>query len=180
MILSTSHLRKAKNLPLLLHGFAKVHQHHPDTFLALAGDPILGSELEALASDLGVREHVRFLGRRLDIPELLRAADLFALTSDHEGMPGGLIQAMATALPVVATNVGGVPELVENDVSGALVAARSVSALVAAMNACLESPAHARRLSDGALGRVRDRFTLAAMGRQWNEALDTALALRER
>jgi glycosyltransferase involved in cell wall biosynthesis len=180
MVLSTSHLRKAKNLPLLLRGFAKVHERHRDTFLALAGDPILRSELEALASDLGVRERVHFLGRRLDIPELLRAADLFALTSDHEGMPGGLLQAMATALPVVATSVGGVPELVENDVSGMLVTPSSVSALVAAMNACLESLDHSRRLSEGALARVRDGFTLVAMGRQWNEALETALALRER
>jgi glycosyltransferase involved in cell wall biosynthesis len=176
IVLSTSHLRPVKNLPMLLRAFADVRRSHR-AVLALAGDPILRNELEQLARELGIGDRVLFLGRRTDIPDLLRAADVFVLCSDFEGMPGGLQQAMASALPCIATNVGGVSELLEEGVSGLLVPRGDHVALAEALARTLGDAELRAHLSERARRRVEEGFTIRAMGEQWNTALEKGVAL---
>src|SRR6185312_12907577 len=102
-----------------LTGFAQVAT--PDVDLVLAGDGPLRPDLEDLARQLGVANRVIFLGVRSDVPAVLQALDVFAMTSLSEAASLTLLEAMASARPVVVTDVGGNPEIVRNGVDGVLV-----------------------------------------------------------
>src|SRR4029077_19229218 len=102
------------NHGLLLNAFAGGPAQNPKAQLVLVGDGQNREQLEAQARDLGIRNQVRFLGLRTDIPEVLGAMDVFVLSSDFEGNPLCVMEAMASGLPVVSTAVGGVPALLES------------------------------------------------------------------
>jgi glycosyltransferase involved in cell wall biosynthesis len=123
LIVSVARLDPQKNPLLLIDALPP----DPRCHLLLAGDGALAPEVRKRASD-----RVHLLGVRTDIPELLRACDLFALASDYEGLPVAVIEAMAAGLPVVATRVGGLPELV-NEHTGVLVPPRDSRALKRAL-----------------------------------------------
>jgi glycosyltransferase involved in cell wall biosynthesis len=131
--------------------------------LVLVGDGSERLPLEALARELDVADAVQFLGTRSDVPRLLAAADVFLLTSVSEGIPLTLIEAMAAGVPVVATDVGGVGEMVDDGVTGCLAIAGDDATLAR----------HVRRLTDDrefragvverARCRARERFSLDRM-----------------
>jgi glycosyltransferase involved in cell wall biosynthesis len=121
--------------------------------LLFVGDGPLRGDLERLAQSLGVAGRVRFLGVRFDVPDLLRAADIFALTSVSEAASLTLLEAMASGLPVVVTRVGGNPEIVRDGVDGLLVPRGDDQAAAAAFLRLLDDPAAAARM--GAAGRAR-------------------------
>jgi glycosyltransferase involved in cell wall biosynthesis len=146
LIVSVARLDPQKNPLLLIDALPD----DPRCHLLLAGD---GTLLEAARKKAGPRVH--FLGVRSDIPDLLAACDLFALASDYEGLPVAVIEAMAAGLPVIATKVGGVPELVEDNVTGILVPPRDRGALAGALAAMVRDPA--RRGLFGACARERAR-----------------------
>jgi glycosyltransferase involved in cell wall biosynthesis len=124
----------AKDHDTLLRSFALVLTQRPHTLLLLAGrDEPLRSAMEALARELGVAERVRFLGVRRDVPALMNAADAVVLSSAWEGMPNVLLEASSCAVPVVATDVGGVREVVVTEQTGFIVAPRSPEKLTQAM-----------------------------------------------
>jgi glycosyltransferase involved in cell wall biosynthesis len=131
-------LRPQKNHRLLLQAFAQAAPQLPDALLLLVGppdrlDPAYAESLKALAQELGLGQRVRFLGSRADVPDILRASDVFVLSSDYEGNPLSVLEAMAAGLPVVSTAVGGVPELVQHGATGLLVPAGDAHALAEAM-----------------------------------------------
>jgi glycosyltransferase involved in cell wall biosynthesis len=131
-------LRPQKNHRLLLQAFAQAAQRLPDALLLLVGppdrlDPSYAESLKALAQELGLGQRVRFLGSRADVPDILRASDVFVLSSDYEGNPLSVLEAMAAGLPVISTAVGGVPELVQHGATGLLVPAGDAHALAEAM-----------------------------------------------
>src|SRR5262249_38099065 len=131
--------------------------------LVLAGDGPDRSKLEAQARALGLGENARFLGVRHDIQSLYAAVDVFALPSLEEGSPNALLEAMACGRAIVASRVGGVPEVVEDGRSGLLVEPGSPAALAEAL-ARLASDAPLRhRLGREAARRVRERFDIARM-----------------
>ena len=99
---------------MLLRAFARVAAAVPNAELLLAGDGALRESLRAQANALAIGSRVRFLGVRDDVPDLLRASDIFALTSISEAASLTLLQAMACRLPVVVTAVGGNPEIVQH------------------------------------------------------------------
>ena len=109
-----------KNHEGLLMAFQAVAQKYPNCRLSLVGDGELRPEMEALAEKLGIAGQVDFLGSQSDVHPFLHSADLFMLPSHYEGMPMTIIEAMATALPIVATAVGGVSDMVENEKSALL------------------------------------------------------------
>jgi len=143
-------LRPGKGLRYLVEAAALVRQQAPDAGFVVIGDGAQRPELENLAARLGVSDEVQFLGTRTDVPALLAAADVFVLPSLYEALPTSLLEAMATALPVVATRVGGVPEVVAHERTGLLVSPASAAELAAAMTR-LDSPA---RVAMGAAGRA--------------------------
>ncbi len=117
---SVGNLRPVKNQRLLLRACATLSRRYPDVHLLLVGDGPMREPLERLAAELGIQKRVQFLGTRADVPEVLNALDVFVLPSLSEGMPNAVLEAMACALPVVATRVGGIPEIIEDGSTGLL------------------------------------------------------------
>src|SRR5262249_10910403 len=132
-------LDPVKGQTTLLRAFALLRSLCADqgALLLIVGDGPCRSELTALMVSAGLDGRVHFLGERHDIPEVLQAMDAFVLPSIAEGSSNTLLEAMATGLPVVATRVGGSPELVDNDVNGILVAPREPQALAEAIGSYL-------------------------------------------
>lgn len=122
-----------KDYPTLLRAFSTAINDMPDSLLLLAGDGPLREEMEDMARLLGVHPHIRFLGIRRDIAQLMNAADAYVMSSSREGLPNVLLEAHATGLPVVATNVGGNSEIVQDGVTGLIVPPRNPDALAEAM-----------------------------------------------
>lgn len=148
-------LHKQKAQDILLRGFKKVADRHPQVQLWIVGEGELRDTLERLAQELGIAGKVIFLGGRTDIPELLSAMDIFVLSSLWEGQPIVLLEAMASAKPVVATNVDGIPEIVENGKTGLLVEPGEVDALAFAMEQLFVHP----QVREDFAGRGRDRIS---------------------
>jgi glycosyltransferase involved in cell wall biosynthesis len=122
-----------KDYPSMLQAFARVVHKHSNTILLIAGDGPLRKTMENLARELGIEKRTKFLGIRRDIPQLMNAADAYVMSSSWEGMPNVLLEASATGLPIVATDVGGNREIVLDSVTGFLVPPRNPEALARAM-----------------------------------------------
>jgi len=105
----------------LLKAAKKIIKEFPNTKFLIIGRGELEKELKKETHYLGIASHIKFLGFRNDVKELLKIMDVFVLCSLSEGLPLSLIEAMASRVPVVATNVGGIPEGIEDDVKGFLV-----------------------------------------------------------
>jgi glycosyltransferase involved in cell wall biosynthesis len=149
-----------KDQVTLVRGFARAAPHLPDVDLVMAGDGPLRDELEARARELKVHERVHFLGIRTDVPELMRAADAFALTSLSEAASLTLLEAMASALPVIATNVGGNPELARHEREGLLFPRRDAEGCATAIRRVFEDPQLAARLGAAGRARAEERYRL--------------------
>ena len=159
----------------LIRAFAQVRAQHPAALLVVAGDGPCRAELERVAAGLGQRDHVRLLGNRDDIPTVMSALDVFVLPSIAEGISNTILEAMATGLPVVATRVGGNPELVEEGVGGALVPRSDPDALAAAIAAYTGDAELRRRHGQASRQRAIGHFSLERMAQAYAN-LYTALA----
>jgi len=150
-----------KNHELLVNAFANLLPHADvPVELWLVGDGELRETVQAQVKSLGIQERVRFLGVRSDIPDLLRAADVFVFPSRWEGNPLSVMEAMAAGLPVVATAVGGVPELVEDGVSGILVPNEDHNALVGALQQLVQRADLRAQMAHAARRRAEERFDI--------------------
>jgi len=144
----------------LIEAFASVAAAHHDADLLLIGDGALRQELEQQCRDLGLSSRVRFLGVRHDVADLLRAADVFALTSVSEAASITLLEAMASGLPVVVTRVGGNPEIVREGVDGFLAPRGDAKAIASALVRLLDEPDRAIGLGASGAARVQSTFRL--------------------
>ena len=153
-----------KDHPTLLRAFAGIANRHPDAHLVVAGD---GPARPALERH-GVRQ-VHFLGSRSDIPDLLRGLDLFVLTSLNEGISNTILEAMASGLPVVASRVGGNPELVREGVDGMLFPAGNVENLAKCLDRYLGDENSRRKHGKNARERALEKFSVQAMVAQYEE-----------
>jgi glycosyltransferase involved in cell wall biosynthesis len=135
----------------------------PGSTCLIAGDGPLRGWLEERVRGSSHRQCFRLLGPSDEVPTLLAAADLMLLTSRFEGMPSAVLEAMAAALPVVATRVGDVPRLVENGESGFLLPSGDEAGLLRGCREILESPALRRRMGERALALARSRFSMENM-----------------
>ncbi len=152
-----------KDIGTLLHAVQRVAATDPGFRLQIAGDGPCRAELEKIADELSLRQQVQFLGMVRDVPALLRQASMYVLSSVSEGVSLTLLEAMACGLPVVATRVGGTPEVVADGESGLLVSAQDPAALADAMLRVRHDNNLAVRL--GAVGRasVERSFDVRAM-----------------
>jgi sugar transferase (PEP-CTERM/EpsH1 system associated) len=162
----------------LLDAFSRLRSRRPDTVLVIVGDGPCRAQLENHITDLALQDRVLLLGERRDIPEILMALDVFVLPSVAEGMSNTILEAMATGLPVLATRVGGSPELVEDGLTGRLVPPRDPAALAGAIDTYFED-GHLRDLH-GKAGRQRavDHFDLSRMARDYTHLYSTLLGER--
>jgi len=147
-----------KNVPLLLDAFAAVRRVIPDARLLVAGDGPLRSDLLDRTRALGLSESVRLLGWVEELAPLFGACDVVALTSDNEGTPVALIEAMAAGRAVVSTRAGGVPDVVRDGVTGCLVDRGDAAGFSRALLRLAADPALACRLGQAARADVVPRF----------------------
>ncbi len=149
-----------KDQPTLIRGFAGVAAQFPDVDLLLVGDGPLRPDLERLVAELGIADRVNFMGIRSDVADVLRAADVFGLTSVSEAASLTLLEAMATGLPVVVTAVGGNPEIVRDGVDGLLFPRGDAGRCAAALRRLLADPAYAKSLGESGRKRVQEKYRL--------------------
>lgn len=174
IVLVAASLRPEKALEVLVAAHALLVRDYPDVHLVIAGEGRCRPALERQIAVLGRGSSVHLLGGRHDVGALLGAADVGALSSDWEGMPLFLLECMALGVPVAATGVGGVGELIEHDRTGLLVPPRDPAALAAAIGALLEDPERSRRLAAAAATRVRD-LTIEAVALRFAEFYECLL-----
>lgn len=156
-------LAPEKDHQTLFEAFERVAQAEGAAALLVIGGGPLEADLRARAGSLGILERVRFLGFRQDIPDLLAALDVFVLSSTMEGVSLTLLEAMAAGLPVVATRVGGNPEVVAEGETGLLVPPRDARALSEAMLVLLRNPERAAAFGERGRERVRRQFDIEQM-----------------
>jgi glycosyltransferase involved in cell wall biosynthesis len=158
-----------KNHALLLRAFAQGPASDPNAHLVLFGEGALQDQLQDQAKDLGLGSQVHFLGLRADIPDALGAMDVFVLSSDWEGNPLSVIEAMASGLPIVSSAVGGVPDLFENGKEGILVQPGDVLGFSSSM--AYLSRNREVRLSMGmaAARRARENYDVSSMVQAYEE-----------
>jgi glycosyltransferase involved in cell wall biosynthesis len=171
-------LHPAKGHPLLFEAVRRLLAQGRDVAVLVVGDGELREDLEALACRLGLEGRVRFLGSRVDIPALLNLLDVVAMPSRWEGLPIGLLEAMAAARPVVAAAVGGIPEVIEHGKTGILIPPGEPEALCAALARLLDAPDEARRLGEAARAHALARYDIVTMARSYEAMYEAVLAQR--
>jgi glycosyltransferase involved in cell wall biosynthesis len=144
----------------------------------IAGDGPDRRRLEREIHTRGIADSVRLVGERSDVLRLLADGDVFVLSSSSEGLPMSVLEAMAAGLPVVASRVGGVPELLEDGEDGLLVRSGEVGELAAALARLIAEPATRRRLGDAARARAEAYFDLEPFRRAHLELYSRELAKR--
>ena len=147
----------------LLEAIALLRRQGMDAQVALAGDGPLKATLLERAVALGIADATHLLGHRSDVEVVLAAADIFTLTSVSEGLSNTILEAMASALPVVATRVGGADELIEDGISGILVSAGSAAEIAQGLGRLFEHAARRAAMGLAARARVEAEFSLAGM-----------------
>ncbi len=156
-------LEKQKGHIYLIDAVAQLKEKYPDVVVLLVGDGELKAQLVEQVQRQKVAGNILFLGNRDDIPAILGISDVFVLPSIYEGVPLVLLEAMAAALPVVATNIAGTRELIESGVDGVLVEAESPEDIARAIDNVLSDVEQSRKMSVLAQTKVRERFTLQQM-----------------
>jgi len=158
-----------KNHELLLKAFAEGPASDPNAHVILVGEGALQERLEDQAKNLGLARRVHFLGLRTDIPDVLGATDVFVLSSDYEGSPLSVMEAMASGLPIVSTAVGGVPDLFENGKEGLIVQPGDVQGLSNSMAYLLGNREARVSLGTAAARRTRENYDTSMMVRAYEE-----------
>lgn len=157
-----------KDHPTLLRGFAHARARVPEARLLLVGGGDGEPALRALADELGITPAVTFAGVRSDVPAVLAASDVFAMTSLSEGTSVTLVEAMLARRPAVVTAVGGNPEVVADGTTGLLVPRGDAAATGEALAALLRDPARRDAMGAAARARAREQFSQARMHAAWS------------
>jgi glycosyltransferase involved in cell wall biosynthesis len=160
VITTVAVLREMKGIQNMLSAMPKLIDKIPNLYYVIVGDGEYRENLENLSRTLGIVEQVIFLGYRTDIPAILAASDLFAYPSLQDALPTVLMEAMASDVPIVASNIGGVPEIIENDVSGLLVDPGNPSSLVEACFKLLCDHDLSERYTAAAYDVVKNKFDI--------------------
>ncbi|MBQ0719376.1 MAG: TIGR03088 family PEP-CTERM/XrtA system glycosyltransferase [Gammaproteobacteria bacterium] len=166
-------LAEVKDQLTLIQAFAQLvadHSTQKQLRLVIVGDGPMHQTLSAKISELGLSEYIWMPGDREDIPELLRLMDVFVLPSLGEGISNTLLEAMATGLPLIATRVGGNPELIEEGINGCLVPVGDPVALAKSLKTLLSKPKMLTLYGEKSLHKVRQHF-------DWNRTVDEYLAV---
>jgi glycosyltransferase involved in cell wall biosynthesis len=166
-VMAIGRLVRVKRYDLFLRAIAAARQQVPSICGVLVGDGPERAPLEHLAAELNLKsEHLTFLGRRSDVPQLLRSAEMLVLCSTHEGFPNVILEAMAAGVPTVTTPVGDVAEIVENGRSGIVVPANDLEALTNCIVHLARAEDERRKMGRAARVDVEKRFSFDRLGVQ--------------
>jgi len=160
-------LVEVKGIEYLLGAVSELRERYPRILLVVAGTGPCEETLKDVARERGISDHVVFLGARRDMHELLRIFDLYVLPSLSEGMPLALLEAMAAGCPVVATKVGGVPDVIADGYNGMLVEPRDKDALAKAILGVMEDDERRNRFRERGRLLYEQRYSAAAMTRRY-------------
>jgi L-malate glycosyltransferase len=169
VVTTVANLRAEKGHDTLIDAAAVVVRRFGDVRFQFAGDGPMRQTLERQARARGVESHIEFVGHCENVPALLAATDLFVLPSHTEAFPNSLVEAMVAGVPSIATNVGGIPELIEHNRNGLLVAPGDAAALADAVIALIEDDARARSLGRAARETILERYSYDLMIREFEE-----------
>lgn len=156
-----------KGLGVLLDALHQLRSRCPTLRVALAGNGVVEQELRNQAAALDLRDRVHFLGLRRDVPALLQTLDVYVLPSIWEGLPMGLLEAMAASRPIVASSVGGISTAIEHEVSGLLVEAGQADQLAMAIERFVKQPEFARQMGAAAKRTFDEFFSAETMARRY-------------
>ena len=162
-IVAVARLAEVKGHANLLKAMPEVLSNIPSIRLYLIGEGELKANLSSLARDLGIEKSLVFLGERDNVPELLPIFDIFVLPSVMEGLPLALLEAMGMGLPIIATAVGGIPEIITNTVNGLLVPSGDHVALSAAIIELIQNPVQRKQLGEAAYQYAHDKLDFCGM-----------------
>jgi glycosyltransferase involved in cell wall biosynthesis len=169
LVAQVGRLAPQKDYPTFLQAAARVAAEHADVDFLVVGEGELRAALVEQAASLGIADRVRFLGLRHDVPAVLGAVDVFALTSLYEGLPNVVIEAMSAGAVAVATDVGGTADLVAPGETGILIHPRDAGTAAAAIGRLLREPDTRVRMATAARRRIEDDFGMEAMVRRTSE-----------
>jgi glycosyltransferase involved in cell wall biosynthesis len=156
-------LDEIKRQDLLIRSFAELKRSVPDTHLLIVGQGPRMNELRETVARLGLEASVSLVGFQPEPESYLRVMDVFALTSRSEGMPLVILEAWASGVPVVASRVGGIPELIESGVNGLLFEPDDEAGLADSLRRLLSDPLEARRIAEAGRSLARIRYDVRAM-----------------
>jgi glycosyltransferase involved in cell wall biosynthesis len=156
----------------LLEAARIVVDEFPRVTFLIVGDGPLRREIEILIKKLNLEEDVKLFGFREDIPQILSVLDLFVLSSTWEGLGTSLLDAFASCVPVIATNVGGIPEIVKDRVNGILVPPKNPSALAGAIISLLENRDFACQIAEEGFRLVKEKFSVDRMVEETRKIYD--------
>ena len=168
-------LREEKRIDVLVTAARRILERYPDAEFLIAGDGSCREQLVTQARETGVYERFRFLGHCDDVPAVLAQADMFVLPSESDAFPNSIIEAMASGLPVVASAVGGIPELVTDNRTGRLVPPGAPDALADALLDLLEHPDRAAGFGRAGRLRVEETYSFDRMVGQFETLYETEL-----
>lgn len=166
LILSVGRLSPEKGLKILLWSFKEKYSDTKNVKLIIAGDGPQRSELEEIVKEIKIAEQVVFTGHRDNIQDYYKVANLFVMPSLTEGFPMALLEAMQAGLPVIATKVGGIPDIIESGVNGLLIEAGNIESLGDALEMMLSDPPRAAQLSRNGKETVKVRYAAEPWARQ--------------
>lgn len=169
VVLTVGRLAREKNQELLLRACALLHGEGLPHHLVIVGDGELAAPLRQLAAELGLARWVHFVGATATVQDFYRSADVFALSSDIEGLPNALLEAQTFALPVVTTAAGGAGEVVLDGETGYVVRCGRADELAAALGRLVADPQLRQRLGSAGQRRVRREFSIEGWVRQIEE-----------
>jgi len=167
-LISVSNLTRGKRIDLILKALVIIKEEYPKIRFAIAGDGPEREKIELLTKKLKLQENIKFLGKRKDIPDLLHKSKIYILTSSNEGLSVSMMEAMASGLPVICTEVGDVTDVISNYNNGILIPPNNPQAVVTALLFLLKSPKKAHEIGMNALSILQTNSPQAATKR-WNE-----------
>ena len=175
-----ANLRKMKGHVTIVDALPQMLARAPHLKCLFIGEDLMGGEIQRYIHARGLEQAIILTGDRRDVPALLAALDVFLLPSLWEGLPTSIVEAMAMQTPVVASSVGGIPELVEHGVTGYLIPPQHPAALAEAVTHLLAHPELARQFGRAGYDRARRDFSMDAVVAKTEAAYDRLLAQRGR
>jgi glycosyltransferase involved in cell wall biosynthesis len=156
-------IRHAKGTQILAEAARLLRDEGRRVHCVIVGDGPWRSHLEAVISELGVKDLFSLLGHREDVPEIMRSLDVIAIPSFHEAVPQSGLQALATGIPVVASDVGGIPGIIKHGITGRLVPPKDAAALARAIRDTLEQREQTQAMTSAGLDLIRGDHSLEKM-----------------
>jgi N-acetyl-alpha-D-glucosaminyl L-malate synthase BshA len=159
VIIHVSNFRPVKRVPDLIYAMKIVTKEHPNATLLLVGDGPDRHNVERLIDHLNLSKNVKLTGFRSDVPNLMRCSDIGVLSSETESAPLTLLEGMSSGLPMVATNVGGIPEIIQDGVNGIIVPAKNPEAIASQLINLIKEPGLRTKLGTKARETILEKYT---------------------